>query len=136
MAIRLSDYNLDGEYSQIHSGELHSHQAVSVCLPVPEHRSLSYYYDQINKLQASLVQKNVDESDEDFFDFGEEDFDDNPSGAEALFDALSAWRAQRANKPSEPAVGGETATKEGEPLKEEAQAPSSLSVGNNDAQAS
>lgn len=126
MAIRFCDYNLDGEY--LHSspvGELHSKQAITVTLPAPEHRSLAYYYDQIDKYKASLAAQNVDESDEDFFDFGEEDFDDNPSGAEALFEQLSAWREARANKASEPAKSGETPLNEVVPLKEEAQASSS-----------
>lgn len=126
MAIRNSDFNLDGE--MLHSlptGELHSKQAISVPLPAPEHRTLAYYFEQIDKYKASLLSNNVDESDEDFFDFGEEDFDENPTRAEALFESLNTWRHNRENKPSETVLDGETAPKEVVPHKEEAQAPSS-----------
>lgn len=129
MAVRLSDYNLDGEYlHSLPNGELHSKQAIAVSLPAPEHRALDFYYQQIDQYKKSLLAQDVDETDEDFFDFGEEDFDDNPTRAEALFESLCTWRQNRENQPSEPAVGGETAIHEVVPHKEEALASSSHSV--------
>lgn len=132
MAFRFSDCNLVGETLHSQIGEVNSNQAIALSLPVPEHKSLAHYFEQINKVQSSLHQHDVDETDEDFFDFGPEDFDDNPSAAEALYLGLSAWREQRAQiSPKSESESSQTpqGVNEVKPNKEEASAPSSSPVG-------
>ena len=135
MSIRFCDYNLSGETISHLLGERNSGISPVAHLPMPEHKALALHFAQIEKARAELQQYQADETDEDFFDFGPEDFDSNPSQAEALYEQLSAWRelqAQRgSNQLTEPAVGGETAINEVEPnTKEASKKPVSSTVGN------
>lgn len=135
MSIRFCDYNLSGETISHLLGERNSGISPVAHLPMPEHKALSMHLAQIDKARAELLQYQADETDEEFFDFGPEDFDDNPSRAELLYQQLSSWRALHANEgskqPSEPAFGGETAINEVEPnTKEASKKPVSSPVGN------
>lgn len=134
MSIRFCDYNLSGETISHLLGERNSGISPVAHLPMPEHKALTMHLAQIDRARAELQQYNADETDEEFFDFGPEDFDNNPSHAEYLYQQLCSWREQHApngsNQPSEPAVGGETAINEVEPIKKEASGkPISSPVG-------
>nr|CDL65955.1 unnamed protein product [uncultured bacterium] len=96
MATRFCDFNLNGDQLQNLTGERNSNQALAVVLPSPEHKTLAHYFAEINRAQAQLASLNAEESDLEFFNFGPEDFDENPSQFEAFYMALSDWRNNRA----------------------------------------
>lgn len=122
MANRFNDFNLDGEERVNILGEVNSKQAISVPLPASEHRALKWHLAQIDKARLALAEQQVDETDEDFFDFGEDEFSDNQSEFEALFERFNAWKfnrqAESTNVEEKPAVEP-TVTPEGVPAGEQ-----------------
>lgn len=129
MATRYCDFNLNGEEYITPLGEFNSNVKLFEHMPMPEHKALKLHFQQIDMARLALAGEQVEESDEEFFDFGEDDFNDNPTYFENLFERYSQWQEQKGLQPSTSGVDGVKASNVVEPSKEEAPAPSSLSQG-------
>lgn len=129
MAIRYCDFNLNGELFLTPLGEFNSNIKLYEHMPMPEHKALKLHFQQIDIARQALAQEQVEESDDIFFDFGEDDFNDNPTYFEKLFESYSAWQQNKAVQSSTSGADGVKTSDVVEPLKGEAQASSSLSQG-------
>lgn len=112
MATRFQDFNLNGEEKQTLTGEVNSGYQLYVQMPLPEHKALSWHLAKIDQARLALAQEGVEETDEDFFDFGEDEFTEPPSPSESLASDFNDWKTikeaqalENQNKPAnEPAV--------------------------------
>lgn len=98
MPTRFSDFNLHGEERLSPLGEVNSGVKLYENMPIPEHKALQLHFQQIDLARAALAAEQVDETDEEFFDFGPDDFEQNQTKFEQIFDDFCQWKYLQAQK--------------------------------------